>query len=837
MSPRLRGLTVALLALTALVPAAAGAVPINGFQPMRTGQGCNPNVGAVSVGVDAYGAFGSATANHQDALYDPIDQPDRGPRGTVYESMPFLCKSQAGVATGNWMEQGRVADIAPARADGNGNSLTSDFVVDGLAAHLEASLDCNILTECWSFTNRSGARLDQVELTPYIDGDLYFRGNYTNDYGGVSVGNPRTLYEFDEGDDPHLPTTYLALFSQDPADPHLSNWEIGQYSESRARIGRTNHGCEALRGDITDSMGVPTDANGDYVTDTNYDVTLSLRYSLGPLEDGEMSPVLCYDIQWGVGLQCSDEDQDQVCVIDDNCPSVANPNQDDFDRDGVGDVCDNCPHDANPGQENADGDLQGDACDNCIQPVPELCNGLDDDCDNTTDEDTDGQPCDTGLLGVCAIGHQVCGGAAGLSCQPDTPAAAEICDGLDNDCNGTVDDAVPEDGTACVTGNPGACSDGVTRCLEGALSCVALSEPSEEICDTVDNNCDGRVDEGTRNACGLCGDVPIETCNGLDDNCDGQIDNDAPCDPGSTCSHGRCAPLCVNNECGDLSYCSEGVCLTACEIQPCAAGLTCDVSTGQCSDPCAGVSCGPNDRCVDGVCVTDDCYGTGCPDGLLCVGAICVPNPCAGVTCDAGQFCRGGVCVLSCADVSCAGSEQCQDGICAPNDCAGVTCPDGQLCAAGACGDDPCQGVTCDGGRRCEGGACVDDPCNGVACAPGETCFVEAGSAQCGRTEVIEADAGPAADAGTAADGGLGDGGPDFAVIVADGTVPITTLPDANHTIESVPPASSSGCGCRQAGPDGGRAILLLLLPLMGASSVRRARRPGPAPGSPSTRD
>jgi hypothetical protein len=60
-----------------------------------------------------------------------------------------------------------------------------------------------------------------------------------------------------------------------------------------------------------------------------------------------------------------DTDNDGVPNGVDNCPTIANPGQEDGDGDGVGDACDNCRTTANPGQEDGDGDGVGDACDNC----------------------------------------------------------------------------------------------------------------------------------------------------------------------------------------------------------------------------------------------------------------------------------------------------------------------------------------------------------------------------------------------------------------------------------------------------------------------------------------
>ncbi|MCK4606850.1 MAG: thrombospondin type 3 repeat-containing protein [candidate division Zixibacteria bacterium] len=57
-----------------------------------------------------------------------------------------------------------------------------------------------------------------------------------------------------------------------------------------------------------------------------------------------------------------DTDSDGIREALDNCPTVANEDQQDSDADELGDLCDNCPDDYNPGQEDADGDDVGDAC-------------------------------------------------------------------------------------------------------------------------------------------------------------------------------------------------------------------------------------------------------------------------------------------------------------------------------------------------------------------------------------------------------------------------------------------------------------------------------------------
>ena len=192
-----------------------------------------------------------------------------------------------------------------------------------------------------------------------------------------------------------------------------------------------------------------------------------------------------------------------------------------------------------------------------VMPIDEICNNVDDDCDDVIDNGNPGgdMPCSTGQLGECATGTTKCLGGA-ISCIAPMPMT-DVCDGLDNDCDGTVDNHGVGVGDPCMTGMPGECSTGFTDCDMGTLKCPPSKLPVTEVCDNRDNDCDGMVDDGNPDGGATCTVVgqkgacavgtiicqtgiltctqtvmaKTETCDGVDNDCDGDIDEG----PGLNC--------------------------------------------------------------------------------------------------------------------------------------------------------------------------------------------------------------------------------------------------------------------------------------------------------------
>ncbi|MFT6395340.1 MAG: hypothetical protein ACJAYU_000082 [Bradymonadia bacterium] len=320
----------------------------------------------------------------------------------------------------------------------------------------------------------------------------------------------------------------------------------------------------------------------------------------------------------------------------------------DNDGDGAGsieDFIEACePSDEYPSAEGGDCD---DDDSEVFPGAVDLCNGVDNDCDEDTvdgnDEELVGGACDGLDDDRCAGGTTECVEGA-LICTEGPEGTRELCDGVDNDCDPDTADGSddPRVGDACDGEDSDLCEEGLSICRGGELLCDDSTDDQIEICDGEDNDCDGTEDEDagdlwfrdsdgdrfgtedeTTNACirppgfsarsGDCNDDESavnpdeeDICDRLNNDCVGEADDDPA-------FHETGWPDIDGDGFGDSSADSSG-----CEIPPDY------VDNGEdCNDDSAAAAPGLDEVCDDGL--DNDCNDdVDCADGACAEEEECV---------------------------------------------------------------------------------------------------------------------------------------------------------------------------------------------------------------------
>ena len=379
------------------------------------------------------------------------------------------------------------------------------------------------------------------------------------------------------------------------------------------------------------------------------------------------------------------------------------------------------------------------ACAGEILPQKELCNGKDDDCDGQADEDfsTLGNACESGKGECKQKGKLICdkGGAKVICNAKAGTGTKELCDGKDNDCDGSVDEDFATLTKPCTAGKGLCTTTGKFICLadgKGVVCDAKPGTPKTEVCDGKDNDCDGSIDENLTQPCydgpagtkgkGTCKDgtqsctagkwgacqnsvkPTTESCDGKDNDCDGSVDENPS--TGSLCTGGK--------------KCSSGAC-------KCLTGTDCsgtcrDTKTDRAHCGACGKACRTGQTCQAGVCKASCKKGETLCSGS-CVNLRTNTAHCGrcGRACSRGSTCTSGRCQITCPTGRTACSNACYDLQTSTSHCGRCynSCRRGKKCIKGLC--DNCNPNPCKNGGRCTpetyGFTCsCSYPWNGTTC-------------------------------------------------------------------------------------------------------------------------
>ncbi len=366
-------------------------------------------------------------------------------------------------------------------------------------------------------------------------------------------------------------------------------------------------------------------------------------------------------------------------------------------------------------------------------PSIEICNGVDDDCDGDVDEPTE------------------VGGDYVNLCDDGNECTQDICNG-ESGC-----DLVALDGGECKDGNPCTAADHCEAgvCIGDPVVCEDGNPCTDDLC-TENGGCAHEpnylpCDDGDPCTLGdQCGDGE---CTGVAVPCDCMDDDD-------------CDALEDGNLCNGTLYCDQAALPYQCKLDP-ETVVVCPEPTGQ-DAPCLAAACAPAtgacslvpahegwacddgslctlpDKCVDGACVPGP--EANCNDGNPCTDDSCVPKSGCAHTANALPCSDNDACTLGdqCADGACkAGAEllDCDDG----NPCTIDSCNPAVGCAHGNSNEKCDDGNLCTEGDQCGGGQCnpgvpvvCDDEnlCTTDSCAPDKGCVFTANTSPCSDGDV-----------------------------------------------------------------------------------------------------